>query len=132
MKSEATARTRSGESGPALSRETAPIAVPPVVPADCLRCGACCTSTLDAYVRVTGDDWTRLGERADELAHFIGNRAFMRMREGRCAALELRADATGGTDFFCTIYAQRPQICRDLGRGSPECLGELARQQPGA
>ena len=76
-------------------------------------------------MRVTGDDWARLGAGAERFAQFVGNRAFMRMRDGHCAALEVRRDAAGGTEFFCTIYENRPQICRDLGRGSPECLGEL-------
>ena len=29
--------------------------------AACLHCGVCCFSRLETYVRVTGDDWTRLG-----------------------------------------------------------------------
>jgi uncharacterized protein len=93
-----------------------------VAPADCRRCGACCFSDSADYVWVRGDDWARLGERAGELAHFIGNHAFMRMREGHYAALDVRRDAAGGAEFFCTIYERRPEICRDLGRGSPECL----------
>ncbi len=112
----------------------AAIAVPvmPVVPADCLKCGVCCFSRLDAYVRVTGDDWARLGGDAERLAHFIGNRAYMRMRDGHCAALVVRRSAGAGgvggeaVEYFCTAYECRPQVCRDLGRGSPECLGELA------
>jgi Fe-S-cluster containining protein len=61
----------------------------------------------------------------DKLAHFIGNRAFMRMSEGHCAALKVRPTAGAETTFFCTIYERRPEICRALARGSPECLGEL-------
>lgn len=95
-------------------------------PADCLRCVVCCHSTLPTYVRVTGEDWSRLGDAADRLAHFVGHRAFMRMSGGHCAALELRRAAGGGTEFFCTVYDRRPRICRDLARGSPECAGELA------
>jgi hypothetical protein len=81
-------------------------------------------------VRVTGDDWSRLGPEAERVAHFIGNRAFMKMADGRCAALEVRAAADGGTAaaYFCAIYARRPQVCRDLGRGSPECEAELMRK----
>ena len=75
-------------------------------------------------MRVTGDDWTRLGNAADGVAHFIGHRAFMRMREGHCAALEVRCVADGAPEFFCTVYENRPQICRDLARGSPQCAGE--------
>lgn len=98
------------------------------LPAECRRCGVCCFSESPTYVRVTGEDWTRLGAAADELAHFLGNRAYMRMHRGHCAALEIRpATASSGVaDFFCTIYERRPQTCRDLDRGSPQCLGELA------
>ncbi len=78
------------------------------------------------FVRVTGDDWTRLGPDAERVAQFIGHRAYLRMERGHCAALEVRRDPDGALDFFCTIYDLRPQICRDLARGSPECHGERA------
>src|SRR5690606_7915471 len=96
-------------------------------PSDCLRCGVCCHSDLPTYVRVTGDDWARLGPDAGRLAHFVGHRAFMRMSDGHCAALDVRPSAAGGgaVEYFCTIYERRPQICRDLARGSPGCEGEL-------
>ena len=95
-------------------------------PRDCLRCGVCCFSELETYVRVTGDDWTRLGPAAERVAHFIGHRAFMKMRGGHCAALAVRVDAAGEREYFCTVYAERPQTCRDLARGSPQCEGEIA------
>lgn len=91
------------------------------VPPACLMCGTCCYSQLDTYVRVTGGDWTRLGDDAPRLAHFLGHRAFMRMEDGHCAAL--RPDSATG-EHVCSIYEQRPQICRDLARGSPSCLAE--------
>ena len=96
-------------------------------PTDSLRCGACCFSRAERFVRVTGADWTRLGEAAERLAHFIGHRAYMKMTDGHCAALDLRTTAEGEPEFFCTVYETRPQICRDLARGSPECAGERAR-----
>lgn len=95
------------------------------VPADCLFCGVCCFSTLDTYIRVTGEDWARMGDDAERLAHFIGNKAYMRMAGGHCAALRVERE-TGR--FFCTAYEKRPETCRALGRGSPECLGELAEK----
>ena len=107
----------------------------PTPPLDCLRCGVCCFSPSDRFVRVTGDDWTRLGAEAERVAHFAGrgHEAFMRMSDGHCAALSVRRVAAGegagveqASEFFCTIYAHRPQICRDLARGSPECSGERA------
>jgi hypothetical protein len=95
-------------------------------PTDCLRCGVCCFSRLETFVRVDGDDWARFGEAAGRVAHFIGHRAYMKMAEGHSAALEISPRADGGREFFCTVYAQRPQVCRDLARGSPQCQGERA------
>lgn len=95
-------------------------------PTDCLRCGVCCFSRLDTYVRLTGDDWRRLGDAAERVARFVGNRAYMKMADGRCAALERRRTPEGESVYFCTVYEQRPQVCRDLARGSPECEGEIA------
>ena len=92
--------------------------------AACLRCGVCCFSRLETYVRVSGADWDRLGPDAGRWAHFIGHRAYLRMREGRCAALETRTMADGAPEHFCTIYERRPQVCRDLARGSPQCEAE--------
>jgi Fe-S-cluster containining protein len=95
------------------------------VPTDCQRCGVCCFSPSDEYVWVNGYDWTRLGAEAERLAHFIGNRAFMKMHDGHCAALAITQREDGTPYFCCTIYENRPEICRILERGSPECLGEL-------
>ncbi len=103
--------------------------IPVKLPTDCLRCGACCFSRAEAFVRVTGTDWTRLGGDAERLAHFIGHRAYMKMTAGHCAALDLRTTLAGEPEFFCTVYERRPQICRDLARGSPECEGERSRSR---
>lgn len=100
-----------------------------VPPTDCLRCGACCFSAGENYVRVTGDDWSRLGEAAERLAQFVGNRAFMKMKDGHCAALEIRQPAGRPPEFFCTVYEARPQVCRDLARGSPACEAERWRKR---
>ena len=101
--------------------------IPVKPPTDCLRCGACCFSRAEAFVRVTGPDWTRLGDTAERLAHFIGHCASMKMTDGHCAALSLRATPAGEPEYFCTVYENRPQICRALARGSPECEGERSR-----
>lgn len=88
----------------------------------CLGCGACCFSRLANYVPVTGADHARIGARVDELTHFEGNRCYMNMREGHCAALVI--DRTT-RQFVCSIYDLRPNTCRDLERGSPACRGEI-------
>lgn len=91
---------------------------------DCQDCGACCFSTLSTYVRVMGSDYERLGEAAQTHTEFMGHRCYMRMRDGRCAALT--QDAAGR--FACTLYELRPDVCRDLERGSPACAAERERK----
>ena len=93
---------------------------------DCLHCGVCCFSRLETYVRVTGEDWDRLGGAAERVAHFIGHRAYMRMTDEHCAALEVRPGSAGELEYFCSVYDRRPQTCRDLDRGSAQCAGERA------
>lgn len=93
---------------------------------ECLACGACCFSRLETYVRVTGDDHVRLGDAAEALVRFDGNRAYMHMIDGHCAAL--RIDKIAG-ELFCSAYETRPQTCRDLARGSGACKGEIATKQ---
>lgn len=90
---------------------------------ECLQCGTCCFSLLLDYVSVSGDDHARLGERAEELVWFEGNRAYMRMVDGHCAALCIELQSG---EFVCDAYATRPQVCRDLERGSGACRGEIA------
>jgi Fe-S-cluster containining protein len=88
---------------------------------ECLACGTCCFSLMPNFVRVTGDDHARLAERAERLVWFEGIRAFMRMKDGHCAALEIDH---GSGRFVCTVYEERPQVCRDLARASGACRGE--------
>ena len=62
---------------------------------------------------------------------WIGNLAFMRIERAssdgidvsKCIALTIEP-STGS--FACSIYETRPQVCRDLERGSSACRGELA------
>lgn len=80
---------------------------------------------MATYVRLDGDDHVRLGDRADDLTTFVGNRLYMRMAEGHCAALTM--DLTSGR-FLCSVYAERPLVCRELVRGSAACRGEIERK----
>lgn len=73
-------------------------------------------------MRVGGDDYARLGEDAEALTVFVGNRCYMRMFEGHCASLV--ADTATG-ELTCSTYATRPEVCRALARGSAECAGEI-------
>jgi hypothetical protein len=67
-----------------------------------------------------GDDYERLGPDVDELAHFVGHRAYMRLRDGHCVALRIELEGR----FCCTVYERRPAACRDLERESHQCAGE--------
>lgn len=93
----------------------------------CGECGACCTGDGERYVRVTGNDHERLGSQAASWTRFIGNRCYMRMDEGRCAALAHKHGR-----WVCRIYESRPDVCRDLTRGSPECEAERCRKEEAA
>jgi Fe-S-cluster containining protein len=88
---------------------------------ECMACGVCCFSTLPEYVRVFGADWERLDDRARAFTHFIGNRCYMRLEDGHCAALVIDPVARR---FSCAIYEMRPDCCRALTRGLGACLAE--------
>lgn len=90
---------------------------------DCLRCGVCC-SQFD--VLLTEADLDRF-ERQPRLirltwaydrpgglsAHFMKRDA----ATGRCVALR-----TVGREHRCTIYNDRPHLCRAFEVGSEDCL----------
>jgi uncharacterized protein len=88
----------------------------------CLACGSCCFSKLATYARIDGSDHARLGDRVDELTVFIGNRCYMKMHDGHCAALAVDVVTRR---FVCSAYETRPAVCRELERGSPACRGEI-------
>jgi hypothetical protein len=76
---------------------------------------------------VTGDDHERLDD--DSLVEWIGNEAYMKLARtngvSHCAALEVRPNG-----YFCTVYERRPEVCRDLERGSAACAGERHAKGP--
>jgi Fe-S-cluster containining protein len=90
----------------------------------CTSCGACCFSDAERYVPVTGADHARLGDDAEAATTFVGNRCYMRMHAGHCAALTV--DARG--HYCCSVYDRRPEVCRTLDRGSPACQVERERK----
>ena len=70
---------------------------------------------------MTGDDHARLGDAAEASVVFRGNKAYMRMALGRCAALVLEEGR-----FLCGVYETRPATCRELARDGAACGGEIA------
>jgi uncharacterized protein len=94
-------------------------------PTDCTTCGACCFSRAPDYLRVFGSDYERLGDQAERLTHFLGNRVYMRLENGHCAAL--RVEPESGR-YLCSVYERRPDVCHWLERGSGHCRAERAEK----
>ena len=88
---------------------------------ECTACGTCCFSTLPEYVRVFGHDWDRLDDEARTYTHFLGNRCYLRLEDGHCAALRIDP---AGPRFTCAIYEGRPDACRALERGGGACRSD--------
>lgn len=85
----------------------------------CVGCGRCCHGPAN-YVQVFDEDLPLF--TPEMLAKLVvlstvpvdqrpvgatGKERFMRMENGHCAALDTR-----GGKFVCSIYAQRPILCR--------------------
>ncbi len=77
----------------------------------CANCQACCCSSEVMIVSETGvpDKFIH----ADE----YGNESMIRLEDGWCAALDRDT-------LLCTIYENRPWICREFAEGSYDCRNE--------
>jgi Fe-S-cluster containining protein len=104
---------------------------------DCTTCGACCYGKRD-YVQVFPDDAARLGQArtAELVAPAVGEspasvgrepepKRFMKMTHGHCIALSV----ANPNRFLCTVYEDRPVLCRALEPGSTPCLEARARMK---
>ena len=80
---------------------------------DCLACGACCAYSR-SWPAFIGD-----GDAAgipDELIDFEHGR--MQCYGDRCSALV----GDIGSRAQCSVYADRPLVCREFESGSDDCL----------
>lgn len=96
-------------------------ALPPIEAENpCQSCGACCGYS-ENWPRFTIEDDAAL----DAIPAALVNQRLsgMRCEANRCAALS----GTIGQATACTIYALRPEVCRDCQPGDPECL--MARRK---
>ena len=104
---------------------------------DCTTCGACCFGKRD-YVQVFAHDAAVLGpaRTAELVAPAVGEipasvgresepKRFMKMTHGRCIALNTAIP----NRFLCTVYEDRPVLCRALEPGSAACLDARARMK---
>ena len=67
----------------------------------------------------------RAGDRVPEalVVEHAGVRCLDQRGDGACVALDAATQ-------LCTIYADRPQTCRDFNRGGALCRAILARPPP--
>jgi Fe-S-cluster containining protein len=83
----------------------------------CSNCKACCcrlevmliTDTDVPDIHISVDQW--------------GGETMLRLEDGWCSALDRES-------FMCSIYENRPWICREFEMGSYECKTERAEQMP--
>lgn len=88
------------------------------IPKDCTKCGACC-AVLEKWAEVDQSDKIPLellqtGDVLPFAMKTIGD-------DNRCIALEGQINK----DCKCTIYPNRPKVCRHVEPGSPICLYSL-------
>lgn len=102
--------------------------LPGELPLDCRACGACCFG-LDVVLS-PGDierfEADRELERLTVLHRFSTGLTWRLMKKTgpheRCVALSGRLG-----DCRCSIYEQRPELCRELAAGAPDCLSSRRR-----
>ena len=83
-------------------------------PLACTSCAACCCRL---EVMLMGDDEVPPAfTRQDRWGGWV----MRRLEDGWCMALDRQS-------MRCTIYARRPQICRDYPAGGDDCLGERVK-----
>jgi Fe-S-cluster containining protein len=83
----------------------------PTVEISCANCEACCCRLEVMILTDTGVPNAHI--RVDE----YGGETMNRLHDGWCSALDR------GT-MMCTIYENRPWVCRIFEMASPECIEE--------
>lgn len=81
-----------------------------------VTCASCAARCCRLQVLLIGDNAVpeRLTEESD-----WGGTVMCRLDDGWCTALNRDT-------LLCTIYAQRPAVCRDYLMGGAECVAERA------
>jgi Fe-S-cluster containining protein len=99
-----------------------------ISPPDCLTCGACCASPFvgEGYIRLNVAEEERLGRKGlpvlevvpdpEDRIVLLGTK---RNSQGVCVCVALAGKV--GRQVACSIYGERPELCRQFEAGSPEC-----------
>ena len=84
---------------------------PPESEITCANCEACCCRLEVILLTDTG-----VPDRFIATDPY-GGRSMAQLEDGWCAALDRNT-------LLCTIYEQRPWVCREFAVGSAECIEE--------
>ena len=84
---------------------------PPESEITCANCEACCCRLEVILLTDTG-----VPDRFIATDPY-GGRSMAQLEDGWCAALDRNT-------LLCTIYEQRPWVCREFAMGSAECIEE--------
>jgi Fe-S-cluster containining protein len=102
----------------------------PITQEDCVRCGACCFLGYDVLLSPGEVDYFDRRPHLVSLTvvHRLSNgmelRFLRKQPDERCICLEGRLG-----NVRCSIYDERPGLCREFEPGSPDCLA--ARRKMG-
>lgn len=95
---------------------------------DCLICGACCASPFvgQGYIRLSPEEETRLARQGLPVLEVVPNaddRIVLLGTKDNAERIHVCAALTGkiGKQVACSIYEERPVLCRQFEAGSPEC-----------
>ncbi|MCJ8296757.1 MAG: YkgJ family cysteine cluster protein [Colwellia sp.] len=83
----------------------------PVAEVTCSNCQACCCSSEVMIISETGVPDRHIS------VDLYGNESMLRLDDGWCSALNRDT-------LLCSIYENRPWICREFEMGSDECIDE--------
>lgn len=94
----------------------------------CLTCGACCASYRVSFYWAEAEALGLPAELTEQRDPWWSCMKGTNQAQPRCVALT----GTIGAQVACSVYAQRPQACRDLAAGDAQCLRARARHGLGA
>jgi Fe-S-cluster containining protein len=83
----------------------------PATEVTCSNCQACCCSLEVIIISETGVPHQHI--YVDE----YGSQSMLRLEDGQCSALDRNT-------LMCSIYENRPWVCREFEMGSYECITE--------
>jgi len=93
---------------------------------DCQRCGACCAHYRVSFYWAEASDapgGVIPVELTEQLTPHLRCMRGTSSSAPRCTALAGEV----GVSVGCSIYAQRPAVCREVMPGDPQCLKARAR-----